>query len=128
MAVASSTVGGSGIVAMSPCAGPPQAFWTADLSITKLTALRTFTSSNGGTSRFIVMYQVRSPELMWKLSLRSGFVRYCCSRVFGGRLAHDPSSSPDWILLKMSSVFVSIVITTPSTLFDRTSGLSVEAS
>jgi hypothetical protein len=44
----SRTVGGMMCVAISPWMGPPQAFWSVALSITKLTALRTCTSSNGG--------------------------------------------------------------------------------
>jgi hypothetical protein len=59
-----STIGGMLWVAMSPRVEPPQACWMPALSITQLTALRTWTSSNGGVAQFMVMYQVRSPELL----------------------------------------------------------------
>ena len=41
-------------VAIEPGIGPPQAFWSADLSMIQFIALRTWTSSNGGCVRFIV--------------------------------------------------------------------------
>ena len=85
-------------------------------------------SSNGGVSRFMKMYHVRSPGSECSRPFRSGLVRYCCSTGAGGVLAHEPSSAPAWILLKMSSVLVSISMSTPSMLFDRTSGLSVAGS
>src|SRR2546423_10126633 len=128
VAVAGHAVGGSMDVAMSQWIGPPHAFWSACLSMMKFTAFRTLTSSNGGTSRFIVMYQVRSPESACSSGFRSGFVRYCASMAFGGVLAHVPSSSPDCTLLKMSVVFVSIEMTTPSRFCSRTVVLSLDAS
>src|SRR5215217_432097 len=51
-------------LASSPRVEPPQACWMPALSITQLTALRTWMSSKGGTAQFMVMYQVRSPELL----------------------------------------------------------------
>ncbi|GIU99805.1 MAG: hypothetical protein KatS3mg014_1421 [Actinomycetota bacterium] len=34
--------------------------------------------------RFMVMYHVRSPEFVFRLSFRSGLVRYCCRMAAGG--------------------------------------------
>ncbi len=81
----------------------------------RFTAFRTWMSSNGGTSRFIVMYQVRSPGSACSIGRSVGSVAYFCRTWGGGWLARLPSSSPVEILLKMSSVFESISMSTPST-------------
>ena len=48
-------------------------------------AWRTWMSSNGGWVRFIVRYQVRSPEFWWKSGFRLGVVAYFWS-TSGGML------------------------------------------
>src|SRR4051812_39049894 len=101
------SVSGTMWLAIVPAVGPPHAFRSASLSATQFIALRTWMSSKGAWVRFIVMYHVRSPELMWKFFRRLGFVTY--SRMtFGEGCAPASSwSSPALILLKMSSLFVS---------------------
>src|SRR5262245_22311112 len=106
-------------VAICPKLGPPTACSIAALSMIRLTALRTWMSSNGGVARFMVMYQVRSPESKWIRFFLSGWVRYCCRIGFGGVLVNEASRLPDWTLLKMSLTLVSMAIEMPSTLLVR---------
>ena len=56
---------------------------SAALSMTQFIAWRTWTSSNGGWVRFIVRYQVRSPEFWMHRCFRAGFVEYCADRCGG---------------------------------------------
>ena len=63
------------------------------LSMTQLAALRTWMSSNGGTAQFMVMYQVRSPELLCRKGFLAGSVRYCCSTGLGGWSETEESRS-----------------------------------
>ena len=56
------SVSGTMWFAIVPIVGPPHACLSAALSMIQFIALRTWMSSNGGCVRFIVRYQVRSPE------------------------------------------------------------------
>jgi hypothetical protein len=71
-------------VAICPSTGPPHACCNAALSMMSFTALRTWTSSNGGVVRFMVMYQVRSPEFRWSIGFSDELDSYCCRTVAGG--------------------------------------------
>lgn len=113
---------------MSPWTGPPHAARSAVLFTTQLTARRTNGESNGGVSRFIVMYQVRSPESECRNGFSDGVVWYWCRTVGGGELAIDPSRVPALIRWKMCAVFVSITTLTPSRYAWRTCGESVAGS
>src|SRR6266571_3324337 len=109
------TVDGISCVAICPWIGPPHAFRRVALSMTSFTARRTWTSSNGGVSRFMVMYQVVSAGSECSRPFSCGLVTYCWRTCAGGWLASDPSNCPVRILLKMSSVFESISMETPLT-------------
>ena len=85
-------------LAMSPTVGPPQIWRSAALSMIQFIALRTWMSSNGGCVRFIVRYQVRSPEFWKKCDFRLGVVAYFFS-TDGGMLDVAMSSWPASILL-----------------------------
>ena len=93
----------------------------------KLTALRTWTSSNGARLRFIVMYQVRSPEKMCRFFLRVSSWAYFAITSLGG-VSGEPSSSPRSTLSKMSCRLVLMSIVILSTLAERSSALSVAGS
>src|SRR6266542_2958978 len=96
-------------VAICPKLDPPQACSIAALSMIRLTALRTWTSSNGGVAQFIVMYVVTSPESKWIRFFLAGCVRYCCRIDLGGWLVNEASRLPDCTLLKMSLTLVSML-------------------
>src|SRR6266702_1925738 len=98
-------------VAICPKLGPPHACRIAALSMIRFVALRTWMSSNGGVVRFMVMYQVRSPELKWIRFFLAGCVRYCCRTGLGGWVVNEASRAPDWTLLKMSPTLVKHVAT-----------------
>src|SRR6266511_313860 len=97
-------------VAICPKDAPPHACSMAALSMIRLAALRTWTSSNGGVVQFLVMYVVRSPESKWIRFFLAGCVRYCCRIGLGGWLVNEASRLPDCTLLKMSLMVVSMVI------------------
>src|SRR6266487_1417903 len=109
-------------VAICPKLAPPHACSIAALSMIRLAALRTWMSSNGGVAQFIVMYQVRSPELKWIMFFLAGWVRYCCRIGLGGWFVNDASRLPDSTLLKMSLMLVSMVIWMPSRSEERRVG------
>jgi hypothetical protein len=81
----------------------------------QLAALRTWMSSKGGVIQFMVMYQVRSPELLCRFGFLAWSVRYCWSTGLGGWSLTEESSVPASTWLKMSSMLVSISIVMPST-------------
>src|SRR6266542_2100498 len=87
-------------VAICPKDAPPHACSMAALSMIRLAALRTWTSSNGGVVQFMVMYQVRSPESKWIRFFLAGCVRYCCRIGLGGWLVNEASRLPDCTLVK----------------------------
>src|SRR6266542_5973182 len=97
-------------VAICPKDAPPHACSMAVLSMIRLAALRTWTSSHAGVVQFIVMYQVRSPESKCIRFFLAGCVRYCCRIGLGGWFVNEASRLPDWTLLKMSLMLVSMVI------------------
>ena len=70
------SVSGTMWFAIVPTVGPPHVWRSAALSMIQFIALRTWMSSNGGCVRFIVRYQVRSPEFWWKYGFRLGVVAY----------------------------------------------------
>src|SRR6266498_1829599 len=112
-------------VAICPKLDPPQACSIAALSMIRLTALRTWTSSNGGVAQFIVMYVVTSPESKWIRFFLAGCVRYCCRIDLGGWLVNEASRLPDCTLLKMSLTLVSMLTWMPSTLLVRRSSVAL---
>src|SRR3954465_12384524 len=107
-----------------PMVGPPQA-WTRDfLSMTQFIALRTWMSSNGACVRFIVRYQVRSPEFECRLGRGDcAYLRSVCD----GMLETSSWNSLAATLFRMSSAFASTRNWNSSTLFSRAAFESVLA-
>src|SRR5579885_1418035 len=91
-------VSGTMWFATAPIVGPLHPWTSAALSMIQFIARRTWTSSKGGWVRFIVMYQVRSPEFWKKCDLRLELVAYFRS-TWGGMLEVARSSWPASILL-----------------------------
>src|SRR6185503_6042199 len=121
------SVSGTMWFATLPIVGPPHAWISATLSSTKFIARRTWMSSNGGWVRFIVTYQVRSPEFWWKYFFRSAFVAYLRSTC-GGITEFAMSRSSAWILLWMSSALELTRNWNSSGKFSRAAFVSVFAS
>src|SRR5215471_6978619 len=101
----SNSVSGTMWCATLPTVGPPQAWMSACLSITQFIALRTWMSSNGGCVRFIVMYQVRSPEFRCSEAFLLGSVAYERS-TWTGMVEISSWSVPDATWSRMSVAFV----------------------
>src|SRR5581483_9600410 len=102
----SKSVSGTMWCATWPIVGPPHAWTSACLSMTQFIALRTWMSSNGGWVRFIVRYQVRSPEFRWSDGFLLESVAYERSTC-AGMLEISSWKSPAATLLRMSSALVS---------------------
>src|SRR5262249_55723722 len=87
----------------------PSALIIAALSRTHWTALRTWTSVNGGTVRFIVTDSDWYTGSEWN----PGLPTFWATTVAGGVSENDPSRSPLETLLKISETFGSTVIWKP---------------
>ena len=110
--------------ASSPNSGPPRSWRYPALSSARFSAFRTFTSSNGGSARFISMYRTASEGSEWIWSSRLGSLAYRAIWVGGGTPSMTMSISAASTLFARSASSPPICTSMRSTNPSRRSSLS----